>query len=217
MTTSTLMAVIFWFITAAVSGAAAYFGSYFRKKGENLATHEDIDKLVEQVAAVTTTTKGIEAKISSDLWDRQKQWELKRDILFDAVKRLNDVDAKLLALNTFWEHKINGKIDSAESEIRLSHDYTTAWLTAMHGFEEVEALTQVTCSPETMTAFAQLGALLKRLSSDIVNGNELAYKLSQKERDKLFGLAKVAIRRELGIPITVIPLTSGSSTEVLGK
>ena len=76
---------------------------------------EDIHKLVDQVSAVTTATKEIESKISGDLWDRQKQWELKRDILFDAVKRLNDVDSKLLALNTFWEHK-NGKIDSPESE-----------------------------------------------------------------------------------------------------
>jgi hypothetical protein len=127
------------------------------------------------------------------------------------VKRLNDVDSKLLSLKTFWEHKITGKIDSEESEIVLSHDYTTEWQKAMHGFEEVEALAQITCSPETMRAFAQLGALLKRLASDIVNGNELAYKLSQKERDKLFGLAKVAIRRELGIPISVMPLSSGSS------
>jgi hypothetical protein len=53
---------------------AAYFGSYFHKKGENFATHEDIDKLVDQVRAVTTTTKQIEAKISNEVWDRQKQW-----------------------------------------------------------------------------------------------------------------------------------------------
>jgi len=37
-----------------------------KKKGENLATHEDLDKLVVQVRAVTTTTKEIEAKISTD-------------------------------------------------------------------------------------------------------------------------------------------------------
>jgi hypothetical protein len=197
-------------VTLVTTFVGSWLGGYFRRKAENLATHEDIDKLLDQVGAVTTTTKEIEAKISGELWDRQKQWELKRDILFDAVKRLNDVDSKLLALNTFWERKITSKIESEESEIRLSHEYTTEWQKAMYGFEEVEALAQITCSPETMRAFAQLGALLKRLVSDIVNGNELAYKLSQRERDKLFGLAKVAIRRELGISITVVPLSSGS-------
>lgn len=49
----------------------AHIGAYLKKKGENLATHEDIDKLVDQVRAVTQTTKEIEAKISDEMWDRQ--------------------------------------------------------------------------------------------------------------------------------------------------
>src|ERR1700688_645275 len=57
---------------------AAFLGSflpgYMKKKGENLATHEDIKLLTDQVAAVTTTAKEIEAKISSEVWDRQKRW-----------------------------------------------------------------------------------------------------------------------------------------------
>lgn len=42
----------------------AYFGSYLKKKGENLATHEDIDMLVRQVSAVTAASKQIEARIT---------------------------------------------------------------------------------------------------------------------------------------------------------
>ncbi len=63
-------------ITAGVSGAVAYLGSYLKKKGENLATHEDIDKLVHQVSAVTTTTKQIEAKISNEAWRRERKSDL---------------------------------------------------------------------------------------------------------------------------------------------
>jgi hypothetical protein len=70
MTLPTLQTVMFWLIAALFAGFGAYFGSYFRKKGENLATHEDISKLVDQVSAVTKATKEIEAKISSDVWDR---------------------------------------------------------------------------------------------------------------------------------------------------
>jgi hypothetical protein len=72
--------------TALLAGAGAFLGFYLKKKGENLATHEDIDRLNDQVRVVTTTTKEIEAKISGDLWDRQKQWELKRDALFEATR-----------------------------------------------------------------------------------------------------------------------------------
>ncbi|MGO9272316.1 MAG: hypothetical protein ACLQOO_19160 [Terriglobia bacterium] len=51
----------------------AYLGSYLKKKGENLATHEDIDKLVKQVSAVTAATRQIEAKITraSRVYERQ--------------------------------------------------------------------------------------------------------------------------------------------------
>jgi predicted alpha/beta-fold hydrolase len=69
--------VIVWLVvTLGGSFGGSYLGAYFKKKGENLATHEDIDKLVEQVGAVTKTTKEIEAKISDEVWDRQRKREL---------------------------------------------------------------------------------------------------------------------------------------------
>jgi hypothetical protein len=85
----------FTLVTFASAGAGAYLGGYLKKKGENLATHEDVDKLKEQVRVVTTTTKEIEAKISNEVWDRQKRWELKRDVLFEGTKRLSEVDEAL--------------------------------------------------------------------------------------------------------------------------
>jgi uncharacterized protein YoxC len=84
-------------VTAVVAGGSAYFGSYLKKKGENLATHEDVDKLVGQVAAVTQATKEIEAKISNDLWERERKWETKRDTLFEALK---DIGSMETCLNT---------------------------------------------------------------------------------------------------------------------
>ncbi len=80
--------------------AGAYLGGYLKKKGENLATHEDINQLVDQVRAVTQTTKEIEAKISSDVWNKQKQWEMKREVLFSAAKSIVDLDNGLLALDS---------------------------------------------------------------------------------------------------------------------
>jgi len=54
-------------VTTLISaGIGAYLGAYLKKKGENLATHEDIGKLLDQVRAVTTITKEIEAKISDE-------------------------------------------------------------------------------------------------------------------------------------------------------
>jgi hypothetical protein len=192
-------------VTFLSGGTGAYLGSYLKKKGENLATHEDINKLVDQVSAVTTATKQIETKISSDLWDRQKQWELKREVLFDAAKKLSEVDNRLLSLHTFWEHLLQGKIEGEESWIQLKNKYVTEWRDSMRSLEETESLIFVTCSRETMLAFAEFTDLLRNTSSKIVSGDLEAYAKSKTERGKIMALVRIEIRKELGINFDLTP------------
>jgi hypothetical protein len=72
-------------LTTLVSAfVGSYLASYLKKKGENLATHEDIDKLVDQVRAVTTATKEIEERIESSIWSKQRHWELWASQVFEA-------------------------------------------------------------------------------------------------------------------------------------
>ncbi len=180
-------------------GAGAFLGSYLKKKGENLATHEDVDKLVDQVRAITTATKQIETKISSDFWDRQKQWELKREVLFDASKKLSELESKLRSLKTFWEHLVQGKIEGEESKIRLQHEYVTKWQNCMQSFGETVSLVFVTCSSDTMRAFAELSDCLRERASEIVGGDLEAYAKTEAERSEKVARVRVAIRKELGI------------------
>ena len=86
------MAYAAWALSTLVAAFIGfYLGSYLKKKGENLATHEDITKLVDQASAVTTATKEIEAKISDEVWARQRKWEVRRDAVFEALKELATV------------------------------------------------------------------------------------------------------------------------------
>jgi hypothetical protein len=86
---------LYLLLTFIVAGGGAYLGSYLKKKGENLATHEDIGKLVDQMAAVTMATKEIEAKISDDAWSRQKRSELRRDIMLETVDGISRIRAEM--------------------------------------------------------------------------------------------------------------------------
>jgi hypothetical protein len=52
----------------------SYLGSYLTAKGKNLATFEDIQKLVAQVQATEEAKAGISAK----MWDRQARWTAKQ-------------------------------------------------------------------------------------------------------------------------------------------
>ncbi len=44
------------------AGIGAYFGSYLREKGKNVATHEDIDKIVEELRKTTKAAEDIKLK-----------------------------------------------------------------------------------------------------------------------------------------------------------
>lgn len=89
MTIGTIETVALLALALIGSWLGGFFGTYFKKKGENLATKEDIEEL-------TRRTKEIEAKIDDQVWDRQRQWELTRDgaiRLMEAQGKLDEANA----------------------------------------------------------------------------------------------------------------------------
>jgi hypothetical protein len=62
----------------------SYFGPYLTQKAKNLATHEDIQKLIDQVRE----TERVKAEISDSMWDRQSRWTYKRDLYVKIVETM---------------------------------------------------------------------------------------------------------------------------------
>ncbi|MGH9599460.1 MAG: hypothetical protein ACRD27_06320 [Terracidiphilus sp.] len=95
-----LRSLIPYFWIFATAGAGAYLGAYLKRKGENLATKQDIGEL-------TKTTEEIKAKISDDVWDRQKQWEMRRDAILEANRAMHELDTALARFDS--AHRSSGK------------------------------------------------------------------------------------------------------------
>jgi hypothetical protein len=64
-----------------------YFGPYLERKATNLATHEDIQLLINQVRE----TERVKADISDRVWDRQQRWAYKRDVYRQLLETLANV------------------------------------------------------------------------------------------------------------------------------
>jgi hypothetical protein len=197
MIVSNVMVVIFWGITAIMAAFGAYFGSYFRKKGENLATHEDIGKLVDQVRAVTMTAKEIEANISDRSWNRQKHWEMKREAIFSVMASLGRADEALhtfaLAAKALEESKEPGFLRGVEHEAR-------------HGcYQEIEdfdmkrALALIVCGKEMNDALMSLKLDLRLIASQLREGKGDAYDELAPKLHRNYARAYAFARRELGI------------------
>jgi len=195
-------------VTTLISGGiGAYLGAYLKRKGENLATHEDIAKLLDQVRAVTTITKEIEAKISDEAWDRQKRWELKREVLFEAAKRLAEVDDALLSLISVsnLEHR-----QDQSTWLEAKVERQKRWIKATTALDETRLLVGIVCGGETIIAFEEFASLASeivvKMSKNLDAYNELKIRYTK----SLFA-TRAAIRKELGIGGAVAIQTSGAA------
>ena len=179
------------------AGAGAYLGGYLRKKGENLATHEDIDKLVDQVAAVTQTTKTIEATISNEVWDRQRRWELKKEVLFAVAKSLAEIDDALVGLYSVKQLAQNKGGDPTWNEtVVQAHK---RFSTALTKFEEAKLLVGITCRKESDEAIRDFGLFAGQIGVCLTRKDLETYTTSQDELSRKLFKAMAAVRRELGI------------------
>lgn len=61
-----------------------YMDSYLDAKAKNLATHEDIVKLVDQVRE----TEKVKAEITDNVWDRQQRWVYKQQVYRELLQSL---------------------------------------------------------------------------------------------------------------------------------
>lgn len=188
------------FISAA---AGTYFGAYLKKKGENLATHEDIKQVIEQVRTVTTVTKEIESKISNDVWDRQKRWELKREVLFETTKRLAATDDVLLTLYSLRQiEEKEHKDPNDPAWVSTRHDAIAKWSTVSAALSQARELVGIVCELETVRAVNSVGVYAENLAHELANGGESAvFSKTQAERFKLLSDARSAIRKELRVDV----------------
>ena|SRR2546422_8281347 len=179
------------------SGFLGFLAGYMKKKGENLATHEDIGKLVEQMSAVTKATKEIEAKISSDVWDRQKHWEMKREVLFVAAKKVAEVDEALVSLNSTLQ--VEQKPDDPVW-VQSVYERIKKWSDASAAFDEAKLLVAIVCDKETREAVENFGVFAGQVAAAITKNKDAEiYKKSGRELALKLFAARSALRKELGI------------------
>ena len=173
----------------------SYLSAYMKKKGENLATHEDIQKLVEQVQATTEATKAIEARISDDLWGRQRRWEIKRDTVFGMLKAIGQMNAALLVLDA--ANRASGR-DSETTKKRIGA--FSDFQTGLHELDNHFLLCRLSCGPSLSESLAKVRETFLRLYSVLERGfsGEFSKEEHVAASDAVLALMKVA-KEEVGL------------------
>ena len=188
---------------------AAFLKAYGTKKGENLATKEDLQNVLEQVKAVTRTTEEIKTDLSEKAWSKQRHWDMKRDAALDVVKIFGEMEQ---ILNNVFHIRNPETITRSKQTVELANDHIQdnknaldQYLAAIRKFWQAKETVALVFSIEVskhmnavQNALAQLAALL---GDDSPSGP--AAKAAR--RDALHREEKLvteALRKELGIQIS---------------
>jgi len=87
----------------------SYFGEYLAQKAKNLATHEDIQKLVDQVRE----TERVKAEISDRVWDRQRRWDMKKEMYVDAYAAVHKLADRLATIAQLKRAEVRQEVADA--------------------------------------------------------------------------------------------------------
>jgi hypothetical protein len=185
----------------------SYVRPYLAKKGENLATHEDISKLIDQVKAVTEATKKIETEMSIGVWDKQKRWDMKREVLFEAARRLSEVEDAMLSYGSAMKLDRAKQRDWATAPPSIAEkvpvqqavaESATKWSKASAALDETRLFVGIVCGKDTREAFEDLRKFVSTLAVQIAKVPD-AYQTSRPDLLKKVAAARDSIRKELEV------------------
>jgi hypothetical protein len=122
----------------------ARFGGYYTEKGKQLATHEDVANVLEQVRAVTRETETIKAQIGTELWSQQTIWNAKRDLYANVVESIEAAKTKLLSIGFRW---------TKETVSVTQAQFRSELYPAFEKFSHYWALSEIFLNPQANDAF----------------------------------------------------------------
>ena len=137
---------IIFVLSLAAAGIGAYLGSYLQAKGKNVATREDIDRVVRK-------TEDIKAEISGGLWEKQNRWTFKRDIY---IRLLENLGVARMALDHLYDMETVYR--STESEVRKKRiaDAQERRDSALDEIQRTTAVAALILNTEALAALAKL-------------------------------------------------------------
>jgi hypothetical protein len=182
------MAAIWLGLNLIVSGCGAYCGTSLKQKRKSFATLEDITK----------ASKEIEGKITSELWARQRFWELKRDVLFEATRRVGEIEELLNTLNSILQIELKEPKEGNLAWMEMKIGNNKKWSKASAHFGETKQFVAVTCGRETKEAFDSYGNLADELATAINKRTANAYEKYFPELTVKHLAVRAAVRSELG-------------------
>jgi hypothetical protein len=174
-----------------------FIGSYAARKGENLATKEDI-------AQLTKIAEGIRAEISDKVWDRQKQWKLKRDAIADVIRDMtrlvhaNEGPEGLVATFMCSNHQ-DSSTQPNSSDTPGQQNASNRFSLRLEKLESAVSIAELYVGKDLRSAMSKCYSAFRMECATITNNNRDHFSRDSEDRAiKIYDFREIA-RKELGI------------------
>jgi hypothetical protein len=173
-----------------------------KEKAKNLAIHEDLNIVVEQLKATTEITKAIEARITTDLWNSQKRWELTKEIFIEMVKLVGR--AEMTIKNAVVE--CEGRTKGLNRPSLLAHLGRTAFdecVDITFALDSQRLMMTLVSGRDVIPAYTKLkdAYLATVMCLDVTNFDYPRAKQLMSEFTAALVEFQFAVRKEMGIPL----------------
>jgi hypothetical protein len=142
-------------------------GSFFSKRGEIRAIQRDLHLVLEQNRAMTQVQEEIRARISTDMWARQRKWEVKREVIFEALKELGSLQTVATVLVTTYRLTTGQeRLSEIDKTRKAAKD---DFMQAMVALRRWRVLTYVVCGDEARIKFAEVQKIASLVGSSALD------------------------------------------------
>jgi hypothetical protein len=169
-----------------------FFGAYANKKGENLATKEDI-------AQLTKIAEGIRAEISDKVWDRQEQRKLKRDAVFEVVRALGELRNALLNLAYAYSLSAPEYADLRTKVQGIKKEASERWESCDAKLDGANFLADLFVGKELGTALYEYTHEMRSVALKVLDGDTVIFTSSTAARSQKATAVYLSARKELNL------------------
>ncbi len=159
-----------WVAFAPLVGA--FLGAYFKRRAEDIATNANFQNVLEQLKRQTAETENIKAAISDDVWDRQKQWELKRDAVYGAWRALRELETALIDFRSAHLCQIpNDNEDVKNHVLNMRQDKAAQFYACFTKFNHAKELADLVVGEKLTRYFSAYFQKVGPIAKEIAKGN----------------------------------------------
>lgn len=140
---------------------------------------------------------GVGAFISGRSWNRQRQWEMRRDTVFEVMRILGELDNALLDLAHWYSLPIPDGVDLRADLISERDKVNERWNSIMARFERTMFLVEMVAGRSLGTASSECIKEMHSVAKKVRDGDTTSYTSSQTAIKEKVNAVYVSARKVL--------------------